>query len=337
MSDGFSNPLVGGGGALVYPSIHSPSFVHNVSGWTINKDGSAEFNNLTVRGTFFGLDFIINSNGIFIYSGAPATGNLVGSWCPVAVANDGFGNAALKDFTVYNAGTSGTININSNAAAGGNTGILFKAPGATHINSAVPTQVSGRATNAGAVNEVEILQLTSGQSTSLLSADVALFSESADTTIPAQIQQTLAGNLLTTLLPTQWNISVPISCTLGTPTAPSVITNGGYTRVTSPYSNGWVSSGGGTDMQGIIYKALNADNYEVWLDIINPNAQVNSVITNLPAPFRPQKNFKHQIAGSIANCVWIQQNTNGDLVAVGNTLANAEINGRCVFPRGTIP
>lgn len=328
--------LTQGGGNLAIPGIQSPNFVSNISGWQIQQNGNAQFNNLTIRGTFFGLDFIINSSGIFIYSGTPALGNLVGSWAPVA-GNDSFGNAYMQDFTTYNPGTSGKINVNRNAAAGGNTGVLFYAPGATKINAAVPTQVSGRATNTGAVNEVEILQLTSGQSSSLFSADLALFSESADTTIPAQMQATLAGALMWTLLPTQWNVNIPISCTLGTPTTPSVITNGGYTRIASPFSNGWVSGGGGTDANGIIYRMLNDGNYEVWFDIINPAAQVNSVITNLPAPFRPQKNFKHEIAGSIAGCVWIQQNTNGDLVAVGNTAANAEINGRCVFPYIAIP
>jgi hypothetical protein len=48
---GFSNPIVGGDGALVFPSIHSPNFVHGVSGWSINKDGSAEFQDVILPGT----------------------------------------------------------------------------------------------------------------------------------------------------------------------------------------------------------------------------------------------------------------------------------------------
>lgn len=43
MSGGFSNPLVGGGGGLVYPSIHSPNYLPTIQGWSINKDGSAQF------------------------------------------------------------------------------------------------------------------------------------------------------------------------------------------------------------------------------------------------------------------------------------------------------
>lgn len=139
------------------------------------------------------------------------------------------------------------------------------------------------------------------------------------------------------LTTTQVTASGLVTATGGTASSPSTITNGGYTRIASPFSNGWDHGGGGSDADGIIYRMLNDGTYEVWLDVINPNPQTNSVITNLPAPFRPQKNFKHQVAGSLANCAWVQQNTNGDLVAVGSTSANAELNGRCVFPTIAIP
>lgn len=47
----FNNPIVAGGGALALTSIHSPAFQAGVTGWAIKKDGTAEFNNLTARGT----------------------------------------------------------------------------------------------------------------------------------------------------------------------------------------------------------------------------------------------------------------------------------------------
>jgi len=47
----FSNPVVGGeGGELIRESIKSPNYVPNVSGWFIGRDGSAEFNDITIRG-----------------------------------------------------------------------------------------------------------------------------------------------------------------------------------------------------------------------------------------------------------------------------------------------
>jgi hypothetical protein len=48
----FSNPLVGGGGALIRDAIQSPDYVPGVRGWAIKRDGSAEFNDATVRGVF---------------------------------------------------------------------------------------------------------------------------------------------------------------------------------------------------------------------------------------------------------------------------------------------
>lgn len=96
----FSNPITGGQGALVRPAIKSPNYNPGVDGWSINKDGSAEFNDLTIRGTFRGTEFIINSSGYFIYDGTPANGNLVIS-ITSASGTDSFGNAYLEGFTSY--------------------------------------------------------------------------------------------------------------------------------------------------------------------------------------------------------------------------------------------
>ena len=95
------NPVVGGTN-LRRQSIRSPNYVPGVSGWTINQDGSAEFNNLTIRGTFFGTNFILNSTGLFLYSGPPALGNLAASAVPGIVAViDPEGNTAQPGITSY--------------------------------------------------------------------------------------------------------------------------------------------------------------------------------------------------------------------------------------------
>lgn len=92
MNGGFSNEIVGGAAALIRAAVKSPEFQHLVQGWSINKDGSAEFNDLTVRGTFDGNDFILNGTGLFIYSGTPALGNLVLALASAPGA-DQFGNS----------------------------------------------------------------------------------------------------------------------------------------------------------------------------------------------------------------------------------------------------
>jgi len=53
----FSNPIVAGS-TLVRPAIQSPDYVAGVSGWAIKRDGTAEFNDVTVRGT------IVSGNGL---------------------------------------------------------------------------------------------------------------------------------------------------------------------------------------------------------------------------------------------------------------------------------
>lgn len=99
---GFSNPIIGGGGALVYPSIHSPDYVTGVSGWSLKKNGNFEAANALIRGEFSGTDHIVNATGDFYYDGTPGVGNLSVSHVPGTVnVNDDFNNIALPGDTIY--------------------------------------------------------------------------------------------------------------------------------------------------------------------------------------------------------------------------------------------
>lgn len=66
-------------GQLVLPSIQSPNYVKGQTGWAIFADGTAEFNDATIRGATLtqsltaGNTFIINQQGFFVYNG-PARG-----------------------------------------------------------------------------------------------------------------------------------------------------------------------------------------------------------------------------------------------------------------------
>lgn len=102
----FTNPITGGQGALVRPAIKSPGFVTGVSGWTINRDGSAEFNNLTIRGTFKGTNFELDTSGMFFYSGTPAHGNLIASIANTA-GTDAHSNPYPAGFNSQLDGTTG--------------------------------------------------------------------------------------------------------------------------------------------------------------------------------------------------------------------------------------
>lgn len=102
---GFRNSILGGIN-LIREAIQSPNFVSGSTGWWIGQDGSAEFNDLTVRGQFDGQDFIVNSSGIFLYSGTPAAGNLIGSWAPAA-GTDAFGNTYRAGLELHS--TDGSV------------------------------------------------------------------------------------------------------------------------------------------------------------------------------------------------------------------------------------
>lgn len=98
MSEGFANPIIGGGGSLVYPSIHSPDFVQGVSGWSIDKDGNAYFYGVTLTGG--SLIISGSGDGVFIYSGTPAYGNLIGAWVSAGVTEDAYGNPVVTGINV---------------------------------------------------------------------------------------------------------------------------------------------------------------------------------------------------------------------------------------------
>jgi hypothetical protein len=85
----FNNPVVGGD-TLVRPAIQSANYIPGVQGWSINRDGSAEF----ATGTFRGPVIVID----------PVTGTVLAS----IGAN---GNVAAQDVTVTGDVIIGTLSV----------------------------------------------------------------------------------------------------------------------------------------------------------------------------------------------------------------------------------
>lgn len=186
-------------GSLVLSAIFSPNFITGVSGWSINKDGRAEFNNLTIRGTFFGVNFILNSSGLFIYSGTPGTGNLLLSISPVD-GTDGFGNSYDAILSIYGAGSASTGAVMQFAISGGTQTIQkFITHAASElIASFTVSQVN----NAGAANESMSLY-TYGPASTIDGRNTGLVQQSSahnSTEIPNFQVQLLAGTALQTVL-----------------------------------------------------------------------------------------------------------------------------------------
>lgn len=99
----FENPIVGGT-ALRIPAIQSPGFDPGVAGWIIRIDGSAEFNDVVIRG-----GTVISGTALY-YNGTPALGNLILS-IAAAAGVDSFGNAYVQGLGVYS--TDGSVQLNN--------------------------------------------------------------------------------------------------------------------------------------------------------------------------------------------------------------------------------
>ena len=102
------NPIVGGT-ILRRPAIQSPNFIQNVSGWAINQDGTAYFNELVLT---------VSDIGILIYEGTPGLGTL---WLSLADMSgvDTFGNVVPQGLSMV--GLSDLTSMFTIADINGNT------------------------------------------------------------------------------------------------------------------------------------------------------------------------------------------------------------------------
>jgi hypothetical protein len=158
---GFSNPLVGGGGALVYPSIHSPNFNQAAkTGWSIDKNGNAFFFGVTTSGAFTGTNFVINSAGAFFYSGTPALGNLIAS-VTNSTGTDAEGNAYLAGTTTYEFNAAQNIFLAASLQQGALIGYSAAVAGGPWTQQGVLSFAGGGTVLFNASANIEIDSLTS--------------------------------------------------------------------------------------------------------------------------------------------------------------------------------
>jgi hypothetical protein len=141
---GWGNPVVGGV-QLIRTAIQSLNFIANVAGWQIQNNGDAQFNDVTLTGTFGGTNYVINTDGAFFYSGTPAAGNLL-----LAIANaagtDAFGNAYVEGLQFTDsAGFKIELTEQSSAAVA-----RFATGRATEASAAI---VASQVFSSGAANE----------------------------------------------------------------------------------------------------------------------------------------------------------------------------------------
>lgn len=181
---GFANSVVGGESNLIRKAIKSPDYSPGAAGWTINKDGTAEFNNLTVRGSFFGNGWEVNQYGIFLYSGTPANGNLIGYWTNTA-GMDEYGNP-------FNAGLSvGAPDLpNIQMIQDGNGTFLQFPVDPQNANQVQTAEILSYVLNLSAANEQCVLSLV-GPANEFTGAEnqftIQMMSDSDDNTVKASL------------------------------------------------------------------------------------------------------------------------------------------------------
>lgn len=135
---GFNNAVVGGSGILKRPAIQSPNFnLPAQTGWAIKEDGSAYFFNVTVVGIITGGTVVVDgpTGGIFVYSGPPVLGNLIGSWTGQS-GTDTYGNVYPAGLSVTQGDITGmdidsTTITNSVLQGGSSVGTAIQTPAIT--------------------------------------------------------------------------------------------------------------------------------------------------------------------------------------------------------------
>lgn len=121
--------------------------------------------------TFTGSDFILNSNGLFVYNGTPANGNMIASIAATA-GTDGFGNAYQATITSYSSPTD-YVQITSDFITLFKSG-LFQGQQLLATGNAITQLSSGLQSNVDTAANViaESASAAGGSSTINLSAAV---------------------------------------------------------------------------------------------------------------------------------------------------------------------
>jgi len=164
----FTDPVVGGT-ELIRDAIHSSNYVPGTSGWSINRDGSAQFNDVTITGGELLVSDVDGSyihvfdenpgaGAVIAWKGADQPGHVIGegslktAWTGVQAyasidgpSQDGNGNAVLSMYAESSTGDPATATL---AAQSINL----------YAQSGTPSTVDIRTLGAG--------QITIGQNTS---------------------------------------------------------------------------------------------------------------------------------------------------------------------------
>lgn len=222
-------------------------------------------NGTTITGAIWdGVDFIFNSNGLFIYYGTPALGNLLLTVTPAA-GTDGFGNVYRQGLTTYSSTTQSavaqlladTLNYQDDVGSMytlGVTGQIFPAPAPLGLTLATGTNL-GQNPNIAVLSASEpgASGAPAKWHTISLTAGWSVGTDANGTLYPPQYKiDALGGFLLQgclvtpssgTVLGVAWNsVAIPSGYCPASgsnlPTATVTQANGGHTGTVELHPNG---------------------------------------------------------------------------------------------------
>ena len=137
----FRNSVVGGT-TLVRPAIKSPNYVAGISGWSINADGTAEFNDVVVRGDLSSSNYVPGVSGWHL---------------------DDAGSAEFNDVTIRGSGTGDDIIIGASTEPqvriGSTSSIGYVAFPTNRPAENLRAIILAGTLNEGAADEAETLQV----------------------------------------------------------------------------------------------------------------------------------------------------------------------------------
>lgn len=305
----FSNPIVGGT-TLIRPAIHSPDYDPGVSGWTINKDGSAEFNNVVIRG-----GTVVSGIALY-YDGTPTAGNLVAS-ISVDGGVDSFGNTYLGGIVTYSGDEFASLNVGNLLL-----GLIDDSTNAGFVGLSGAGGVGASSPVNGSDPDFATWRLTSGDtsatptsSTNYPHFEIGAFSGGTTTWVNgAVVRSTVSGGVSTA-----------------------------ETWRTPSYSANWAGSttfgtlsGGLTTLK---YRMDAEDN--LWLrGSFVASAGAGTTVFQLPAGYRPVSNAPIPVAfissGGVAGNAWMYVSAAGNL-NLNSQLGSAATSGTTYTVNGKIP
>lgn len=264
-------------GNMLIQGAHSNNYVPGSTGWTINADGSAEFNNIVIRG-----GTVVSGTALY-YAGTPGSGTLIASIAAVA-GTDVYGNSYLAGITTYSGPPASTFTNLS----GGNTFV-------GKIVGGVPDTQHAALINAG--NTLGRLILNAG--TTSLSVNPSMLtmisgnnnvSFPGDPNVPFGLWQSQNGSSVADLLVT----GAVRNCDLtGSTVSAQLVIMG----------TGWAQGSSGTGAWPSLRWLVDAEDNLHIMGTFNVTATGNAVVGTLPAYNGPSGNVA--IVGGAARFVGV--------------------------------